>query len=219
MKLAAAILTAIMASIGAPASAEQLVNGGFETPTGYFTTYSGTQIPGWTVTANNVDIASNAIYGANSAYAYEGVQWLDLVGTGRSGAIGQTFATTVGTVYQLSFAYANNPDFTPASANVAVMGLTTLLAASITHADSTRTTAGWTIYTGNFTADSANATLSFTDTSHNQNAGVYLDAVSVQALATAVPEPATWAMMIAGFGLIGGATRRNRTSRPLVRLA
>jgi hypothetical protein len=30
--------------------------------------------------------------------------------------------------------------------------------------------------------------------------------------ATQVPEPATWAMMIAGFGLVGGAMRRRRTS-------
>ncbi|QMW24536.1 PEP-CTERM sorting domain-containing protein [Sandaracinobacteroides saxicola] len=29
--------------------------------------------------------------------------------------------------------------------------------------------------------------------------------------AGAVPEPATWAMMIAGFGLVGAATRRRRT--------
>ncbi|WP_448578650.1 DVUA0089 family protein [Thermaurantiacus sp.] len=28
-----------------------------------------------------------------------------------------------------------------------------------------------------------------------------------------VPEPATWAMMIAGFGLVGGAMRRGRSSR------
>jgi hypothetical protein len=27
---------------------------------------------------------------------------------------------------------------------------------------------------------------------------------------TAVPEPATWAMMIAGFGFVGGALRRRR---------
>ncbi len=29
--------------------------------------------------------------------------------------------------------------------------------------------------------------------------------------ATAVPEPATWAMMITGFGLVGGSLRRRRT--------
>jgi hypothetical protein len=27
-----------------------------------------------------------------------------------------------------------------------------------------------------------------------------------------VPEPATWAMMLGGFGLLGGAVRRRRTS-------
>lgn len=37
--------------------------------------------------------------------------------------------------------------------------------------------------------------------------------------ATAVPEPATWAMMLAGFGLIGFAMRRQRQSHPKVRFA
>lgn len=32
-------------------------------------------------------------------------------------------------------------------------------------------------------------------------------------IASAVPEPATWAMMIAGFGLVGGAMRRRNTVR------
>ncbi len=32
------------------------------------------------------------------------------------------------------------------------------------------------------------------------------------AAATAVPEPASWAMMIAGFGLVGGAMRRRTTA-------
>lgn len=209
--------TALVAAT--PASADLLTNGGFETPTGYFTTYSGTQIPGWTVTTNNVDIASNAIYGASSAYAFEGTQWLDLVGTGRSGAIAQSFATTAGAIYQLSFAYANNPDYTPASANVSVVGLTTLLATAVTHANSTRTAAGWIVYTGSFTADSANATLSFTDTSHNLNAGVYLDAVSVQAIAPGVPEAATWSMMVAGVGAVGFALRRRRRETIAVRSA
>lgn len=36
---------------------------------------------------------------------------------------------------------------------------------------------------------------------------------------TAVPEPATWAMMLAGFGAIGFAMRRRRQSHPKVRFA
>lgn len=39
----------------------------------------------------------------------------------------------------------------------------------------------------------------------------------VYALAAAVPEPATWAMMIGGFGMIGGAMRRRRTGVRLAR--
>ncbi|MDB5453794.1 MAG: hypothetical protein JWO33_2372, partial [Caulobacteraceae bacterium] len=36
----------------------------------------------------------------------------------------------------------------------------------------------------------------------------YFDNVSLDV--AAVPEPATWAMMIAGFGMIGGAMRHRR---------
>lgn len=32
----------------------------------------------------------------------------------------------------------------------------------------------------------------------------------------AVPEPATWAMMLAGFGAVGGLARRRRTPRPVL---
>ena len=44
------------------------------------------------------------------------------------------------------------------------------------------------------------------------NVGAILDNVSLTA--TAVPEPATWAMMITGFGFVGGSMRRraNRTT-------
>lgn len=41
------------------------------------------------------------------------------------------------------------------------------------------------------------------------NAG---DAFSLSVTAGAVPEPATWAMMIAGFGLVGGTLRRRQTN-------
>ncbi|MBS3962622.1 MAG: PEPxxWA-CTERM sorting domain-containing protein [Sandarakinorhabdus sp.] len=39
----------------------------------------------------------------------------------------------------------------------------------------------------------------------------YVFKVSGDSLAL-VPEPATWAMMIAGFGLVGGALRRRRAA-------
>lgn len=49
-------------------------------------------------------------------------------------------------------------------------------------------------------------------------AGSNQDSFTVNILAAAgVPEPATWGMMIAGFGMIGGAMRRRR--QPALRLA
>jgi hypothetical protein len=41
--------------------------------------------------------------------------------------------------------------------------------------------------------------------------------VRATAVAAAVPEPASWAMMISGFGLVGGALRRRR--QPVLRVA
>jgi len=41
-------------------------------------------------------------------------------------------------------------------------------------------------------------------------AGTYT--LTVSSLEAAVPEPASWAMMIAGFGLVGGAMRRGQRS-------
>lgn len=40
-----------------------------------------------------------------------------------------------------------------------------------------------------------------------------------EATAAAVPEPATWAMMLLGFGVVGAAMRRKRAPQPKVRYA
>ncbi len=37
-----------------------------------------------------------------------------------------------------------------------------------------------------------------------------IDNIKIETISGAVPEPATWAMMIGGFGLVGGALRRQR---------
>lgn len=40
----------------------------------------------------------------------------------------------------------------------------------------------------------------------------YLDNILVQSTPMGVPEPTSWALMILGFGLAGGALRRRRTA-------
>lgn len=53
--------------------------------------------------------------------------------------------------------------------------------------------------------------LSFTIAPQNTNGGwIQFDNIVVDEIGSPVPEPATWAMMIAGFGMVGGAIRRRR---------
>ncbi|HEV2568232.1 MAG TPA: PEPxxWA-CTERM sorting domain-containing protein [Sphingomonas sp.] len=40
--------------------------------------------------------------------------------------------------------------------------------------------------------------------------------LTISGAPTYVPEPASWAMLIAGFGLLGAAQRRSRSGRPLI---
>lgn len=65
-----------------------------------------------------------------------------------------------------------------------------------------------------FTAQSASQVLSFlaVGTPNGAPPISFLDGVSLSA---AVPEPATWAMMIIGFGMVGGSIRRRKTTTAL----
>ncbi len=66
----------------------------------------------------------------------------------------------------------------------------------------------WLNYSMSFTPTTAGSlTMTFLSTSAD-NIGPVLDNV----LVSQVPEPASWAMLIAGFGLVGVAARRRRTS-------
>ena len=69
---------------------------------------------------------------------------------------------------------------------------------------------GWTHESWNYTATSTTDTLSFLAFGTPAGAPPFalLDGVSL----TAVPEPASWALLIAGFGLVGGAARQRRRS-------
>jgi choice-of-anchor C domain-containing protein len=102
----AAGLTFSLVGISA-AAGPTIVNGSFETGTspGVFLPLSSgdsTTIPGWTVTSGTVD------YIGTYWQAADGVRSLDLRGSG-AGAVRQTFATTVGTSYRVTFSMSGNP--------------------------------------------------------------------------------------------------------------
>jgi len=204
----AALAASALALCSTPGwAAESIINGGFEMPVVNSTccnTVPPDSLLGWTATPN-VNVVVGTYASTNGNLAAEGNQYLDLVGQGGTGSISQTFATLAGTVYNLSFVYSHNlfnPNVTSASAAFSVDGLS----GGISHSTGTNADLDWQSYFGSFTATGPTATLNFTNLTGGVNEGILLDAVSVQP----VPEPATWAMMLLGFGAVGFQMRRRR---------
>jgi len=112
-------------------------------------------------------------------------------------------------VYTLTFSYSHNifgGSSDPAPSFSAAFSVGNLLG-SVTHSSGTNMDLDWKTYTGSFVGNGGFETLNFTNTSPTTgNAGIFLDAISV----SAAPEPATWMMMIGGFGVAGVAMRRRR---------
>ena len=196
---AAALLAG--ASAVPAAATELLVNGGFENTgfggTGSYYNLGGNgadhAVPadfGFSVPVNNVDIIANGVY---TPYLADGGAYnLDLVGYGATGAISQTFATVLGKTYVVKVEYNENGGGKVASVAINGNPIATLNGSSAWQTSKS-------IYVG--TGDAA--TLTIAETVGGNSGGVVLDNVSV-----AVPEPASWAMMVAGFGLVGFAVRR-----------
>jgi PEP-CTERM motif len=76
--------------------------------------------------------------------------------------------------------------------------------------------AGQTSATYIFRTNAINYDLGGTFTTQD---GSVAQRANFQPVAAAVPEPATWAMMLMGFGMIGGAMRRRRSTVRAVKLA
>jgi len=207
---AAVITLIVFLTVSSPktANADFLINGGFEQPGGLTSDIDflagDTSIVGWRIVSGSVDIVPST----GSWPAYQGNQSLDLDGHS-AGTISQSFTTTAGMTYQLSFAYANNPGGGAAfagddpgnpvrTATVSVLdaSASTLLSQDIGHEGSTAADMNWTIFTDSFTADSATTTLVFTSTDPATSyGGIALDAVSVQP----VPEPSSLALIVTGL--------------------
>jgi hypothetical protein len=127
---------------------------------------------------------------------------------GAAGVIQQSFATTPGVTYDLSFEYANNPDGRGAMANVLVTGLTTLLNQNISHDTSTYANMDYRLFWADFVADSATTTLQFRGFT-NSGYGVVLDAVDVT-----VPEPSSALLLVVSLLGISVVCRTGSSQRP-----
>lgn len=173
-------------------------------------------------------IATSSVSGnALGQYQGTGKEYLNAVPSGDHGNfmaldgdtdVNGTFFTmltglTIGAVYDLTFDWASGQiasrtGATTEGLNVQVGGL------NLTLPDRNTPSGGstpWATVSAQFTATSVNQKLSFlaVGAPNGLPPVALLDNVSVRA---AVPEPATWAMMLVGFGAIGLNIRRRRRS-------
>ncbi|MGL6043786.1 MAG: PEPxxWA-CTERM sorting domain-containing protein [Sandaracinobacteroides sp.] len=180
MKIIIALL-AFAATVPAFAGTNIVTNGGFET--GDFS--------GWTQFGNT---GFSGVEDSSFVDAPEGEFQAYFGSFGSSGGIFQRLSTVAGERYAISFDFyadAGGPQFFRAN-----FGSVTLLSGRF------RAGQDYTSYSFEAVAARPRTNLRFTA---RHDPGTYrLDNVSV----SLVPEPATWTMLIAGFGLVGLASRR-----------
>lgn len=190
-----ALLIATLATFGAASQAATVFSDNFDA-----NSYGLNAVPtGWTVTNGTVDIIGPAFF--NLCGAGQG-KCIDLDGsTGDAGILSKSLNLTAGVQYTATFELAGNQRGGSDTGTVSFGGLS-FGSQSIAYA--LAATDAFASYQLVFTPGTTGAyDLSFSNAG-GDNVGALLDNVSV----SAVPEPETLAMLLAGLGLIGTVARR-----------
>lgn len=201
-------LTALLsAGLATAANSQSVSNGSFEIgpdPGSTFITLTApdNSIADWSVDSGSID------YIGGYWPAEDGSRSIDLAGTS-VGSISQTITgLTSGQAYTVNFWASKNPD----GGDPIRTGTVTFGGVSMPFAYSDSNSLSnmmWAPYSFTFIASGSSDLLSFAaDGSAGCCYGPALDNVS---LAAAVPEPATWAMMLLGLGAIGFGMRRRKS--------
>lgn len=233
--------TAALGAGTAHATANLVTNGGFETTTNgtnkqlsntVTNQANRTTMAGWLSTNGN-DGGYNFVLDSTIANTRDSAIWLKDNGNGYAASVtrGNVFASdalywpgvlsqqidglAVGSAYTLTFDYAlaQQVGFDGANSNnywQVGFGGTTQDSAALDIGNGGFS--GWKTATMTFTANGASQVLSFL--AHGAAPGappfLLLDGVS---LVSAVPEPATWGMLLGGLGLVGFLARRRAAKR------
>lgn len=181
-KHAIAAAVALSAFVGAaPANANLLINGSFET--GSLSDWSHTGNLGFTSVV--------------SGGAQDGIYRVSEGPIGSEGLLSQTFATTASASYLLS-GWVNGVASSPSHINFYWNSVSVVFIGDPVPA------LGWTNYTATVSGTGSDT---FTVGFQNDPSFDSLDNFSVTA---AIPEPETYAMLLAGLGLLGFAARRRK---------
>ena len=204
------IASSIMLAAAAPAAANLLVNGGFEASSAPTTTP-----PGWFNIGHQDGVIS---YAAFSTPAYEGLYYYDIGGFGAptpaiGDGIAQTVATVSGSNYVLTFGYSGE------NTNGVTTVLDVLIGSQLSQFTILGNSSGvfqkpFTTVSLNYLATGLFTTIAFTISSSSQIGfnDPLVDGASFALAQPGIPEPASWALMIGGFGLVGAAMRRRATA-------
>jgi hypothetical protein len=209
--------TALAASVlllaaGSASASELITNGGFENPnigvSNY--TYPGTTLDGWTYGGSALVNAqgSSAWYGGSAPSGFGGDQFAALQATS---SLSTTFTTSGGTL-DLSWLNAGRPYFGCCNGDQTYS----------VEINGTQVGSNFSTLSGeSFTPESltlvglskGSYTLTFQGLA-NADETSFIDNVSITT--SAVPEPAAWAVMLVGFGVVGAAMRTQRRAQAAV---
>lgn len=193
LSMAAGMSLAVFAM---PASAAVVFTSDFETPaytaTGYELVDS---VQGWNLSGGSwIEVQHGNVAGVS----HSGVQHVELDSTGNS-----AMSRIVGAGdYLLSFWYSPRPNVA-AESNGIELWVDGAYALTVQEAGGDAT--AWTQYSHAFSL-AGDGLIEFRAVGTNDSLGGYLDDITLST--AAIPEPASWALLIAGFGLVGAAMRR-----------
>ncbi|WP_174274294.1 PEPxxWA-CTERM sorting domain-containing protein [Sphingomonas bacterium] len=202
LKTVVALSVACLVGVSA-ADAAPLINGNFETGS----------LSGWTATGH-VATAHIPYFGLNDPGYSSYVAIFNSGDSTPNGVLSQTVSTLAGVTYAFSFDYGvtSGGSQSIVASVIDALGQTQLASQMFSS-----TSTGIQLRTFNFTATSSSTTLRFADVGSNNSISQDGAIDNVALTAAAVPEPASWAMMVAGFGAVGSAMRSRR--KPAARLS